>query len=151
LVLKDILRGCIDKTYVLRYPIERYLIDGYLRKGKDKVIDMKKEPWISANEAAQIISENSGKPVHPDYVRLLARQNPKKLASKPLDGRTNVYLRTDVEKIKVKAKNVKNKAENVEKPSVSVESTSISPLQGGTEGHSDEMGHTEETSEDPAA
>jgi hypothetical protein len=96
----------IDKTPVLRYPIDRYLIDRYLRKGKIKVIEMKKDPWISANDAAEIISGNSGKPVHPDYVRLLARQNPKKLASKPLDGRTNVYLRTDVEKIKVKAKRV---------------------------------------------
>jgi len=78
------------------------------------VVEMKKDPWISANEAAQIISDNSGKPVHPDYVRLLARQNPKKLASKPLDGRTNVYLRTDVEKIKVKAKKVADRPKEQE-------------------------------------
>jgi hypothetical protein len=64
----------------------------------------KQEPWISANEAAEIISENSGRPVHPDYVRLVARQKPKTLASKPVDGRTNVYLRSDVEKIVVRAK-----------------------------------------------
>src|SRR5215475_6049832 len=65
---------------------------------------VKSEPWISANEAAEIISKNSGRTIHPDYVRLLARQNPQKLASKPLDGRTNVYLRSDVEQITVKAK-----------------------------------------------
>ena len=66
----------------------------------------KQEPWISANEAAEIISENSGRPIHPDYVRLVARQKPKTLASKPLDGRTNVYIRSDVEKIVVRAKKV---------------------------------------------
>jgi hypothetical protein len=103
-------RERIDKTLVPRYPIGRYLLDRYLRKGKIKVIEMKKDPWISANDAAEIISGNSGRPVHPDYVRLLARQNPKKLASKPLDGRTNVYLRTDVEKIQVKAKRVAHRS-----------------------------------------
>jgi hypothetical protein len=74
----------------------------------------KQDPWISANEAAAIISENSGKPVHPDYVRLLARQHPEKLASKPLDGRTNIYLRTDVEKIKVKAKRVTDRQKGMQ-------------------------------------
>lgn len=97
----------------------------------------KQEPWISANEAADIISKNSGRPVHSDYVRLLARQNPKKLASKPLDGRTNVYLRTDVEKIKVKAK--RKSSESTEKPSILEESTSATThLARGTEGQSEE-------------
>ena len=82
----------------------------------------KQELWISANEAAKIISKNSGRPIHPDYVRLLARQNPKKLASKPLDGRTNVYLRSDAEKIKVRAKRV-NTQQELQTPEVSVPTT----------------------------
>ena len=65
-----------------------------------------KELWISANEAAEIISANSGRPVNPDYVRLLARQKPHLLRHKPLDGRTNVYLKEDVLKIKVKKRRV---------------------------------------------
>lgn len=77
----------------------------------------KPEPWISANEAAEIISNNSGRPVHADYVRLVARQKPQTLASKPLDGRTNVYLRSDVEKIKVRAKKVTNRQEKTQKTS----------------------------------
>lgn len=63
-----------------------------------------KELWITANQAAEIISANSGRPVHPDYVRLLARQKPHLLRHKPLDGRTNVYLKEDVAKIKVKVR-----------------------------------------------
>ena len=61
--------------------------------------------------AAAIISKNSGRAIHPDYVRLLARQNPKKLASKPLDGRTNVYLKSDADKITVRAKRVSRQQE----------------------------------------
>ena len=65
---------------------------------------MTKEVWISANEAAEIISENSGRRVISQYVRELAQKG--KIAYKPLDGRTNVYLRADVQKIKVRAKKV---------------------------------------------
>jgi hypothetical protein len=81
----------------------------------------KPEPWISANEAAEIISKNSGRPVHPDYIRLVARQKPQTLASKPLDGRTNVYLRSDVEKIKVRAKRVANRQEKTQETSTPIQ------------------------------
>jgi len=61
---------------------------------------MKKTEWITASEAALIISKNSGRPVIQQYVRDLARSN--KIKHKPLDGRTNVYLRSDVDKVRVK-------------------------------------------------
>jgi hypothetical protein len=65
---------------------------------------MKKEAWVTAKEAAEIISANSGRPIIQQYVRELAQKG--KIAYKQLDGRTNIYLRTDVEKIKVRIKKV---------------------------------------------
>ena len=61
---------------------------------------MEKAEWITAKEAAAILSKNSGRPVIQQYVRDLARQN--KIKHKPLDGRTNLYLKSDVEKVRVK-------------------------------------------------
>jgi len=60
------------------------------------------EEWIEVQEAARIISANSGRvsqPVSPDYVRLLAHQG--KIRMKPKDGRTNLYLKSDVEAYRV--------------------------------------------------
>lgn len=65
---------------------------------------MKKEAWITAKEAAEIISANSGRPIIQQYVRELAQKG--KIAYRPLDGRTNEYLRSDVEKVKVRIKKV---------------------------------------------
>jgi len=65
---------------------------------------MKKEGWISAKEAAEIISANSGRTIIQQYVRELAQKG--KIAYRPIDGRTNEYLRSDVEKVKVRAKKV---------------------------------------------
>lgn len=62
---------------------------------------MKEEKWIGAKEAAEIISRNSGRPVIQQYVRDLAIRQ-RKIKWKPLDGRQNVYLKSDVEKIRVK-------------------------------------------------
>ena len=76
---------------------------------------MTKEIWISANQAAEIISANSGHTVIPQYVRELAQKG--KVASKKQDGRTNLYLQSDVAKIKVRAKRKSSEEK--------------SPLQGG--------------------
>lgn len=65
---------------------------------------MKKEAWVTAKEAAEIISANSGRPIIQQYVRELAQKG--KIKCRPLDGRTNEYLRSDVEKIKVRIKKV---------------------------------------------
>jgi hypothetical protein len=62
----------------------------------------KKEIWISAREAAEIMTANSGHPVSVDYVRLLSNQN--KLRTRPIDGRTKEYLKSDVEGYKVRGK-----------------------------------------------
>lgn len=74
---------------------------------------MKKETWVSAREAAEIISANSGRPIIQQYVRELAQKG--KIGSRPIDGRTKEYLRSDVEKIKVRAKRVadRQKAQQV--------------------------------------
>lgn len=79
---------------------------------------MKKDygQWISASDAAAIISDNSGRPVQEDYVRLLARQKPHMLRHKPLNGRRNLYFKPDVEKIKVKIRRVASKA--IEQPPI---------------------------------
>lgn len=63
---------------------------------------VKKVEWIDANEAATIISANSGHAVSSDYVRLLSNQN--KLTSRPKDGRTKEYLKSDVEAYRVRGK-----------------------------------------------
>src|ERR1022692_1083591 len=63
---------------------------------------VKKVEYIDANEAASILSRNSGHKVSSDYVRLLSNQ--KKLTSRPKDGRTKEYLRSDVEAYRVVGK-----------------------------------------------
>lgn len=55
----------------------------------------KKEEWIEVQEAAAILSEKSERPIAADYVRLLAHKG--KITMKPKDGRTNLYLKSDVE------------------------------------------------------
>jgi hypothetical protein len=59
--------------------------------------------WISAKEAAAILTERSGHTVSDAYVRRLG--NPKKLALigvKQVDARTKLYSRRDVEAYSVK-------------------------------------------------
>lgn len=60
----------------------------------------RKEEWIEVKEAAAIISQNSGREISPDYVRVIAHQG--RIKWKPKDGRQNYYLKSDVEKVKVK-------------------------------------------------
>ena len=72
---------------------------------------MKKEIWITAKEAAEIISVNSGRPIIQQYVRDLAQKG--KITYKQLDGRTNAYLRCDVEKIRIR-KNKRSSSKQLE-------------------------------------
>ncbi len=60
----------------------------------------KEEEWIEVKEAAAILSENSGREISPDYVRLLAHKG--HIQMKPKDERQNLYLKSDVEVYKVK-------------------------------------------------
>ena len=64
----------------------------------------KKEEWISGREAADLLTQRSGHTIKQDYVRWLSREPYAKVRSKPLDGRTKLYNRDDLEKITVKQK-----------------------------------------------
>jgi hypothetical protein len=57
---------------------------------------------LTAAEAALIISRNSKKEVKPAYLNQLVRQ--KRLKPRKLDARTNLYKRSEVEKIIVGAR-----------------------------------------------
>jgi hypothetical protein len=87
-------------------------------KDRGTAMPVKKVEYIDAKEAAQILSRNSGHTVSTDYVRLLSNQ--KKLTSRPKDGRTKEYLRSDVEAYRVvgKGKNKKPKLEATREESV---------------------------------
>jgi hypothetical protein len=60
----------------------------------------KQEEWIEARDAAIIMSERSGHTVSLDYVRLLGNKG--KIATKPKDLRTKLYLKSDVEAYRVR-------------------------------------------------
>ena len=85
---------------------------------------MKKEAWVTAKEAAEIISANSGRPIIQQYVRELAQKG--KIAYRPLDGRTNEYLRTDVEKVKVRIKKVADRKKAEQEQQASGATTTVS-------------------------
>ncbi len=58
------------------------------------------EGMVTAREAAEILNRNSGRTdIKPDYVRQLVAYG--KLEAHKLDGRTNLYKRSDVEAITV--------------------------------------------------
>jgi len=61
-----------------------------------------KKEWISGREAADLLTELSGHKIDASYVRMLAREG--KIKTRAVDGRTNEYLKEDVEKRRVKAK-----------------------------------------------
>jgi hypothetical protein len=56
--------------------------------------------YITAKEAAIIISANSGRDISDQYVRDYARKG--KIECRPIDGRTNEYLKSDVEKVRIR-------------------------------------------------
>jgi hypothetical protein len=60
----------------------------------------KKDRWIDANEAAEILTKNTDHEVSSDYVRMLAKTN--KIAFRAKDKRTNEYNLSDVEKYRVR-------------------------------------------------
>lgn len=60
----------------------------------------KKEEWISGKEATAILSANSGRQIADSYLRLLAKNG--KISYRAVDGRTNEYLKSDVEAYRVR-------------------------------------------------
>jgi hypothetical protein len=77
----------------------------------------KPEEWIEVREAAVIMSANNGRPISPDYVRLLGHKG--HISMKPKDGRTNLYLKSDVEAYKVRQKGKKENAFEGKEPFLS--------------------------------
>ena len=61
----------------------------------------KKEEWITGKEAAAILTERSGHEVKQSYVRFLAYRA-QKITHRPRDGRTEEYLKSDVEQLQVR-------------------------------------------------
>lgn len=74
----------------------------------------KKEEWIEAREAVAILSENSGRDISMDYLRVLARGELPHIRTKPKDKRQKLYLKSDVEGYKVKQRTKKQEPEAVE-------------------------------------
>jgi len=62
----------------------------------------KREEWINSKQAADILTKNSGHPVSDAYVRRLG--NSDRLTTKEVDGRTKLYLLSDVESYTVKTR-----------------------------------------------
>ncbi len=75
----------------------------------------KKEVWITGAQAAAILTERSGHEVSQNYVRFLAYK-PGKITHRPRDGRTEEYLKSDVEKLQVR----KHERQKTEPPAVNV-------------------------------
>ena len=57
---------------------------------------MELEDYVTASQAAEILSKNSGKRVSPAYVRKLAQDG--KLTTKPITSRLSLYLKSEVER-----------------------------------------------------
>lgn len=62
----------------------------------------KKEVWIDGQQAAILATANSGHVVSTDYIRLYSNKYPQRLRSRYRDGRTKEYLKSDVEKLRVR-------------------------------------------------
>ena len=75
----------------------------------------KKEEWITGKEAAALLTERSDHEIGQNYVRFLAYRAGK-ISHRPRDGRTEEYLKSDVEEIKVR----KHKAVNIVAPRLSL-------------------------------
>jgi len=60
----------------------------------------RQEEWITSQQAAEMLTNNSGHIVTPTYVRHLAKIG--KIETKDIDLRTKLYLKSDVEAYQVK-------------------------------------------------
>jgi len=73
------------------------------------------EGMVTAKEAAEILNQNSGRTdIKPDYVRQLVAY--KKLEAHKIDGRTNLYKRSEVEAITVAHRGGKHVQSRKRKP-----------------------------------
>ena len=63
------------------------------------------EQYYTANEAATVLSKNSGKTIKPPYVRMLARYG--KLTPKRINSRLNLYPKSEVDSYTVEDRGVR--------------------------------------------
>jgi hypothetical protein len=63
----------------------------------------RKEEWISANDAAAILTSNTDHEVSADYVRMLAKSG--KIEARNRNLREREYLKSDIEAYRVRLKN----------------------------------------------
>jgi hypothetical protein len=72
----------------------------------------RKTEWVGAQEATRILSAKAGRPIVRNYISNLARGG--KVRFREVDGRTQEYLRADVEDYVVKShkKKTAQEAEN---------------------------------------
>jgi hypothetical protein len=68
--------------------------------------------WITAKEAAEIISKNSERTVSDQHVRDYARKG--KIKYRERDKRTNEYLKSDVERLRIRQNKRKQSVESEE-------------------------------------
>lgn len=55
--------------------------------------------WIGAPEAVALLSAKNGRPIHANYLSILARQG--RIARRQIDGRTFLYSKQDAESIRI--------------------------------------------------
>jgi hypothetical protein len=73
------------------------------------------QDWLTAKQAAQIISQNSGKPVKPAYMQKLVMYG--KLTPNRITNRLSLYSRAEVERIIVGARGGKHEQQRKTKTS----------------------------------
>jgi hypothetical protein len=70
--------------------------------------------WITSEEAAKILTRNSGHKVNREYVRKLVQMG--KLSTKQIDGRTYFYNRRQVEQYRVSTQRGRRPSPKPEEP-----------------------------------
>src|SRR5215469_9857510 len=63
---------------------------------------MPKSAWITAGQAAQLLTERFGRPIRPDYVTKLGAMN--RVRSQHISSRMVLYNRKDIEQVQIKAR-----------------------------------------------
>jgi hypothetical protein len=82
------------------------------------------ENWITAKEAAAILTERSGHTVTDAYVRRLGNQSKlAKISTRQIDARTKLYSRKDIEAYVVKPRGDGSVRREVRKPRTQKEQT----------------------------
>lgn len=55
--------------------------------------------WINASETLKVLEEVNGRPIHPKYLHILAKQN--RIARIAIDKRTYLYSKQDAKRVHI--------------------------------------------------